>query len=109
MNVVIISAACCMPTMASLDEQARKVIERAMSETGIDATITLVPATTAMFGGVSAKIMADLMTMFNRGKVGVPAILIDEEVVSYGVPQLEDMKSTLEKFLAKQIKKEEPQ
>ncbi len=109
MNVVIISAACCVPAMASFDEQARKVIERAISETGIDAAITIVPATTALFGGVSAKIVAELMTMFNRGKVGAPAILIDGEAVSYGVPQIEDMKSALKRFLSKQITKEESQ
>ena len=47
-NVIIISAACCVPGMEAFDRQARLVIDRAISETGIDAKITLVPAPTAM-------------------------------------------------------------
>ncbi|TSA31992.1 MAG: hypothetical protein D4R64_16875 [Porphyromonadaceae bacterium] len=103
LNVIIISAACCVPGMAAFDEQARKVIDKAISETGIIAKITMVPATSAMFGGAYRKIMNDMIQMNNKGKIVAPAILINKEVVSYGVPNLEDMKTALKKFAENKI------
>jgi len=38
------------------------------------------------------------MAMFDQGKIRAPAILINGEVVSYGVPTLEKMKEALNKF-----------
>lgn len=96
MNVVIISAACCVPGMDAFDNQARKVIDQAISETGIEAKVTLVPATTAMFA--FNKVIRELMVMQGNGKIGVPAVLIEGEAVSYGVPQIDDMKAALKKF-----------
>jgi len=100
-NVIIISAACCVPGMDAFDRQARLVIDQAISETGIDAKITLVPAPTAMVA--FRKIISELMAMYGKGKIGVPAILINNEVISYGVPRLEDMKTALKKFAANKI------
>ena len=79
-----------------------KIIEKAIAETGVDAQVKIVPTTTAMFGGgVPKKVMGKLMAMFNQGKMGAPAILINGEVVSYGVPTLEVMKETFNKFATK--------
>ena len=98
--VVILSGACCLPGMAAFDEQAKRVIEQAIKETSVNAEIKLIPATTAMFGGAVPKhVMTNLMSKFSRDEtVGVPAILIKKEVVSYGVPTLEAMKEALNKF-----------
>ena len=106
LNIVMISAACCMPSMAAFDEQARKVIDKAISETGIIAKITMVPATSVMFGGAYRKIMNDMIQMNNKGKTVAPAILINGMVVSYGVPKLEDMKKALIKFTENKSNKE---
>ncbi len=95
-NVIIISAACCVPGMDAFDREARLVIDRAVSETGIDAKVTLVPAPTAMVA--FRKVINELMAMYSKGKIGVPAILINNEVISYGVPRLEDTKAALKKF-----------
>lgn len=106
MKVIIISAACCVPGMEVFDEQARKVIDQAISETGIEAEVTLVPATTAMFA--FNQVIRKLIVMQGEGKLGVPAILIEGEVVSYGVPRIEDMKAALKKFpIKKTIIKQE--
>ena len=105
MNLVIISAACCFPGMGTFDEQARTVIDQAISETGVEVTVTLVPATTAMV--VFNKVIRELMAMYGQGKLGAPAILINGEVVSYGVPQIEDMKAVLRKFAKIETNKEE--
>ncbi len=96
MNVIIISAACCAPGMSAFDEQARRVIDQAISETGIEAKVTLVPATTAMVA--FSNVIRELMALYGQGKLGAPAVLIDGEVVSYGVPEVEDMKAALRKF-----------
>lgn len=108
LTVVMISGACCIPGMAAFDCQAKSIIEQAISETGVNAQLKIIPATTAMYGGVSRKIIGELMAMFNTGKVGMPAILIAGEVISYGVPKLEDMKDALNKFAAEKANKEEP-
>ncbi len=107
LNIVILSAACCIPGMAAFDNQARKIIDKAISETGIPAKITLVPATSAMFGDAYRKIIYNMMEMNNQGKTVVPAILINGQVVSYGVPEPEYMKNTLIKFTEIKYKKEE--
>ncbi len=97
-KIVILSGACCIPSMASFDKQAEQIVEKAITETGIEAEVKVVPATTALFGGgVSKKVMGELMTMFNQGKLGAPAILINGEAISYGVPTLEIMKEALSK------------
>lgn len=96
MDVIIISVACCFPGMGAFDEQARRVIDQAISETGLKATVTLIPVTTAMVA--FNKVVPELLAMHSQGKLGVPAVLINGEVVSYGVPQIEDMKAALRKF-----------
>ena len=61
-GIVIISAACCIPGMAPLDEQARRIVEQAISETGIMAQVKIMPATTAR----SALLAALAMPFFSR-------------------------------------------
>lgn len=102
-TIIMLSAACCIPSMASFDDQAKKIIEQAITETGVDAQLKVVPATTAMFGGgIPRKVMGELMIMFNQGKIGGPPILINGEAVSYSVPTLEKMKEALNKLPKKQ-------
>lgn len=94
-GIVIISAACCMPGMAPLDEQARHIVEQAISETGVKADVKIMQATAAFFGGVPKRIMAELINMSQSGRLPVPAILINGKPISYGIPQLENVKSAL--------------
>ena len=94
-GIVIISAACCMPGMAPLDEQARRIVEQAISETGVEAQVKIMPATTAFFGGVPRQIMAELVNLSQSGRLGVPAVLINGKAISYGVPEIEVIKAAL--------------
>jgi len=101
-TVVMLSATCCIPSMAGFDDQAKEIIEQAIIETGANAQLKVVSATSAMFGGgVPRKVMGELMDMFNQGRMSTPAILINGEVISYGVPTLEIMKEALNKFVRK--------
>jgi hypothetical protein len=97
MTILILSAACCYPGMAAFDEQAKKVIERAAEEAGVKAEIKIIPGSAAIYGGAVPKMTVQvLMSKFSRNETG-PAILIDGEIVSFGVPNLEDMKAIFEK------------
>ncbi len=94
-SVVIISAACCMPGMAPLDEQACRIVEQAITETGVKAQVTIMPATTAFFGGVPRPIMVELINLSQSGRLPVPAVLINGKPASYGMPELENFKPAL--------------
>lgn len=95
-GVIIISGSCCIPGMAPFDEQAKHVVEQAISETGIEAQVKIIPASTAYFGAVPKEIMARIIAEFNQsGRMPVPAILINGKIISYGVPKVEDVKTAL--------------
>ncbi len=106
-GVVIISGSCCIPGMAPFDEAAQHIVEQAVSETGVAAHVRVVPASNAMFGGVPVKVTAQLMSEANTGRMPLPAVLINGEVVSLGVPSLEEMKKALIRSAEKTPIKEE--
>ena len=95
-SIVIIGTACCMPGMAPFDEAAHRIVKQAIAETGVEARVKMMPATTAMMGGVPKEIMGRLIGVINQtGQMPLPAVLVNGEPVSYGVPELEDIKSAL--------------
>jgi hypothetical protein len=105
-GVIIISGSCCIPVMAPFDEQTRHVVEQAVSETDVKVQIKVIPASTAYFGSVPREIMTKIITEFNQsGRMPLPAVLINGRIVSYGVPQVEDIKKALlETMDTKEIK-----
>ncbi len=107
-GVIIISGSCCIPGMAPFDEQAKRVVEQAASETEVKAQVKVIPATTAYFGGVPKEVMNKIMAEFSQsGRMPLPAVLINGKVVSYGVPKIEDMKTALLQTVdTKEIKEE---
>lgn len=95
-GVVIVSGSCCIPGMAPLDERARRVVEQAILETGIKARVGMLPATTALAGGVPEEVVSRLVQKFNQsGQVGLPAILVEGKAVSFGLPEVEGVKAAL--------------
>lgn len=94
-SIVIISASCCMPGMEVFDQQAQRVVQQAITETGVEAQVKMMPATTAYFGGVPRKVMAELINLAQSGRLPAPAVLINGKAVSYGVPELKALKSAL--------------
>ncbi len=94
-GIIIISGNCCIPGMAPFDEQAKHVVEQAVSETDIKAQVKVIPASTAYFGGVPKEVMNKIITFSQSGRMPLPAVLINGEVVSYGVPEVEDIKTAL--------------
>ncbi|MCX9010491.1 MAG: hypothetical protein OIN66_05135 [Candidatus Methanoperedens sp.] len=95
-GVIIISGSCCIPGMAPFDEHARRAVEQAISETDVKAQVKIIPASTAFFGSVPKEVMTKIIAEFNQsGRMSLPAVLINGRIVSYGVPQVEDMKTAL--------------
>lgn len=94
-GVIIISGSCCIPGMAPFDEQARRVVEQAISETDVKASLKIMQAASAYLGGVPKEVLHSLMTFYQSGRMPLPAVLINGSIVSYGVPKIEDIKKAL--------------
>ncbi len=107
-GIIIISGSCCIPGMAPFDEQAKRVVEQAVSETDVKVQIKMIPASTAYFGAIPKEVMTKIITEFNQsGRMPLPAVLINGKVVSYGVPKVEDVKTALLQTLdTKEIKED---
>lgn len=97
MKALIVSAACCYPGLAGLDDQVKSILEQSSSEIGALIDVKIITASTAMFGGVIPKpILNTLMNKFRQNETG-PAVIIDGEIVSYGIPKPEELKAILKK------------
>ncbi len=107
-GVIIISGSCCIPGMAPFDEQARRAVEQAIAETNVKAQVKIIPASAAYFGAVPKEVMTKIIAEFNQsGRMPLPAVLINGNIVSYRVPQVEDVKKALLQNLdAKGIKED---
>jgi len=98
LGIIIVTGSCCIPGMAPFDEQARRTVEQAISETGVAASVKLVAGSSAFMGGVPAQTMAELMAGYSKtGRLPVPAIFINGKLIAFGVPvaKLEDIKAAL--------------
>ena len=84
--VVILSAACCNPSMGGLDEQARRVIEQAAVEAGVEVQVSIQPMSTALYGGVPKEVVAQLKSDSQAGGLRMPVVIINGKGVSYGMP-----------------------
>lgn len=97
MKILILSAACCFPRQAAIDDQAKKLIEQVTQEMGIPADISVVPGSAAIYSkALSQSVKSTLMQRFSRNELG-PAILLDGEIVSYGLPKPEELRAILGK------------
>ncbi len=95
-GIVIITGSCCIPGMAPLDEQAHRIVEQAISKTGVAAQVKLLPATTAYMGGAPKDVIAQLIGKYNQsGQIGLPAILINGKAISFGVPEIGQIEAAL--------------
>jgi hypothetical protein len=95
-GIIIISGSCCIPGMTPFDEQAKRAVEQAVSETDAKVQVKVVPVSTAYFGAVPKEVMTKIITEFNQsGRMPLPAVLINGRIVSYGVPKIEDVKKAL--------------
>lgn len=106
-KVIIISGSCCIPGMAPFDEAAERVVKQVVGDLRIEADVRVVPASNAMFGALPKKVMNRLIKEANTGKMPVPAVLVNGEIVSYGVPAPEALKEALAGHYEKSTKEEQ--
>jgi hypothetical protein len=76
--------------MAPFDEQAQRIIEQAIAETGVDAQLTILPIKQAFYGGIPRSVMDQMGEKVDQtGQIPLPAVLINGTLVALGVPTLD--------------------
>ena len=94
--ILLISGACCMPQLAGLDQQAQQIIRQAVEETGTPAQVRTVTISSVAQGGVPAEIIKEIQDSIGpNNPLRLPALLINEKLVSFGMPELNQIKSAL--------------
>jgi hypothetical protein len=103
LSLVLISGTCCFPGMAAFDEQAQHIIEQAIAQTKIPVSVQTIPISAAYYGTVPQPIVAQIMEQANQSaRLPFPTILLNGTPISFGVPTLEEMISTLRQTQEKQ-------
>lgn len=96
MNIEIISGACCAPNMAAIDRELQKVIEKLLSETGTEAMISVLTIS-GILKNPNKKFIGKLIDDYSKSLIKLPAIVIDDEIISYGVPDRETIFNAIQK------------
>ncbi len=94
--ILIVSGSCCVPQMAVLDRQARQIIDQALEETGTKATVKTLPVSSALRGGIPSEVLNAIGVSIDPSNLmRLPAVLINNRLISFGVPNLEGIKNAL--------------
>lgn len=97
-TIVLVSGACCFPPLRALDAEARRVITSAIDSSGVSARVVEMSSSQAYYGGLPRELAE--AGRKRRDEVGIamfPTVLVDLEVVSYGVPTVDVMVGALER------------
>jgi hypothetical protein len=95
--ILLVSGSCCAPALGLIDQQAQHIIRQALDATGLSAQIRVLPASSALQGGIPPEILKELSaagdpaTLIRR----LPALFINGKLIGFGVPDLEQVKSAL--------------
>ncbi len=106
-GVAIVTSSCCFPAVTPFEEQAKRVVERAISESGVDVELKILPVST-YYQSIPPDVIPKLMADFNKGKISAPPILIDGKAIFYGVPGIDELKTALLQAAEARKIKEEP-
>jgi hypothetical protein len=86
-SIVILSGACCNPTLRNIDVQVEKVLKEAANEMETEVTIKTVSIASAAlggFGGFGDKLGSAITTLLKEKGLGaLPLIIIDGEIKYY--------------------------
>lgn len=94
--ILLISGTCCVPQLAILDQQARQIIQQALEETGVTAQVRTLPVSSALSGGIPRELLASLGIAIDPSNLmRLPAVLINNRLISLGVPGLDVIKQAL--------------
>ena len=94
--VLIVSGTCCFPQLAALDQQARQIIDQALKETGVPAQVRTVTASSAVRGAIPFEVLQSTGLASEVSNImRLPAVLINNRLISFGVPKLDAIKNAL--------------
>jgi hypothetical protein len=94
--ILLVSGTCCVPQLAILDQQAQQIIHQALEETGIIAKVRTLTVSSALSGGIPIEILNSLGVAIDGSNImRLPAILINNKLVSFGIPNLDVLKNAL--------------
>jgi hypothetical protein len=92
----MISGTCCFPQLASTDHQAEEIIQQAMNETGIPADFRKIKASSILQGGAPLDVLKESGLAADVSNImRLPAILINNRLISFGIPGLDVLKAAL--------------
>jgi hypothetical protein len=94
-DVVILSGACCNPSLGGMDEQARRVLEQAAAAAGVEVHVSKQPMSAALYGGVPKDVVAQLKRDSSAGGLRMPVVIINGKGVSYGPADAERITAVL--------------
>ncbi|MGD0451092.1 MAG: hypothetical protein ABSA79_08590 [Candidatus Bathyarchaeia archaeon] len=100
MQIDILSASCCNPSLAPLDQQYKVKIREVLAKAKIDAELELLTFTTAIYSP-KAEYLRKLQPLLNKyGMDVMPALFINRELVLYGgVPSIEKLTEVIQKAI----------
>ncbi len=103
-KVVILSGACCNPSLSGMDEQAGKIVEQAAAAAGVKVSVRKQPMVSALYGGVPRDVVDQLKRDNKAGGLRMPVVIIDGKGVSYGVPDAGRISAALRAFAGAESK-----
>ena len=81
MQIDILSAACCIPSKAILDQQYTAKIKEILAKTKIDAQIEVMTFTSALYSPKAEYLKKAQPLLDKYGVDGLPALFINHELV----------------------------
>lgn len=95
-TIVIVSGACCFPPLRALDDQARRIVEAAIVTAGVPARVVRLSSSQAYYGGIPRNLAEEGRR--KKEEIGIaifPVVLVNDELVSYGVPSADAIVAAL--------------
>lgn len=99
LKMTILSLTCCNPKLASYDEKYMQRIDEALERLGLEADVSVVTATDALFGtGVRLSNVKELWDLLEKyGTSVAPLLIIDGEIAFYGgIPSMDKLLGAIE-------------
>jgi hypothetical protein len=94
--ILLDSGTCCVPQMAVFDQQAQQIIHQALEETGATAQVRTLTISSALGGGIPIGIIKSLGIAIDPSNImRLPAVFINNRLISFGVPKLDVIKDAL--------------
>jgi hypothetical protein len=70
-GVAIISASCCFPGVAPFEEQAKRIVEQAITESAVNAEVKVLPVS-SYYHSIPREVVPKLIADYNQGKISAP-------------------------------------